>query len=267
MRQLTAQPGRGSRSAPLFSRTVLVTRPRDQADELARRLTDLGADILFQPAIEIKPLQITDTSDRLIDVLDRFDWLVFSSSNGVRHFFDRLLDPLVQPPRDMRTLGRIKIAAIGPGTAEELSRYHLRADLVPEEYRAESLAQSLADGAAGKRFLLIRASRGREVLAEELTKAGGIVEQVVIYESVDVEQPDEQIFAKMAAGAIDWTTVTSSAIARSLARLFGDSLRKTKLVSISPITSATLRELGNEPAAEATEYTMAGVVEAIRKAQ
>ena len=89
------------------------------------------------------------------------------------------------------------------------------------------------------------------MLAEELTKAGGIVEQVVVYESVDVEQPDAEIAAQMAAGQIDWTTVTSSAIARSLARLFGESLRKTKLVSISPITSATLRELGYEPAAEA----------------
>jgi uroporphyrinogen III methyltransferase/synthase len=122
----------------------------------------------------------------------------------------------------------------------------------------------LAASALGKRFLLIRASRGREVLAEELTKAGGSVEQVVVYESVDVERPDPQMAAKMTAGQIDWTTVTSSAIARSLANLFGDSLRKTKLVSISPITTATLRELGYEPAAQAKEYTMAGIVAAIR---
>jgi len=139
----------------------------------------------------------------------------------------------------------------------------LRADVVPDDYRAESLAKALAGGAAGKRFLLVRASRGREVLAEELSRAGGIVEQVVAYESVDVEAADPQIAAKMAAGQIDWTTVTSSAIARSLARLFGESLQRTKLVSISPITSAMLRELGYEPAAEAKEYTMAGVVAAI----
>jgi uroporphyrinogen III methyltransferase / synthase len=252
---------------PLFGQTILITRPRAQADDLARPLAELGANVLFQPAIEIKPLQITNTSDRLIDMLDRFDWLVFSSSNGVRHFFDRLLEPLVQPRRDIRSLGTIKIAAIGPGTAEELWRYHLRANLVPNEYRAESLAQALAGGAGGKRFLLVRASRGREVLADELTKAGAAVEQVVVYESADVEQPDAQIAAIMAAGQIEWTTVTSSAIARSLARLFGDSLRKTKLVSISPLTSATLRQLGYEPAGEAKEYTMAGVVGAIRGAQ
>src|SRR5262249_40578051 len=148
---------------------------------------------------------------------------------------------LVQPPRDIRALGKIKIAAIGPGTAEELSRYHLKADIVPDEYRAESLAHSLAGGAAGKRFLLIRASRGREVLAEELTRAGALVEQLVVYESSDVQQADPAIATKMGAGQILWTTVTSSAIARSVVNLFGDSLHKTKLASISPITSATLR--------------------------
>jgi uroporphyrinogen III methyltransferase/synthase len=101
------------------------------------------------------------------------------------------------------------------------------------------------------------------VLAEELTKAGGIVEQVVVYDSVDVQSPAPDIAEQMAAGRIGWTTVTSSAIARSLARMFGDSLHQTKLVSISPITTATLRELGYEPVAEAREYTMAGVVSAI----
>jgi uroporphyrinogen III methyltransferase / synthase len=251
---------------PLFGQSILVTRPIDQADELARPLAELGAEVLYQPAIEIKPLAITDISDRSLDLLDRFDWLVFSSSNGVRQFFDRLFDPLMKPRRDIRAVGNIKIAAIGPGTADELARYHLRADVVPDEYRAESLAQALAGQAKKKRFLLVRASRGREVLAEQLTAGGAIVEQVVVYESSDVEQPDPEIAARMAEGQIQWTTVTSSAIARSLVRLFSNSLRKTKLVSISPVTSATLRELGFEPAAEAKEYTMAGIVAAIQNA-
>jgi uroporphyrinogen III methyltransferase/synthase len=248
---------------PLFGQTVLVTRPLDQADDLSRPLAELGANILLQPAIEIKPLLLSDNASRVLDLLERFHWLVFSSANGVRCFFDRLLDPLVQPPRDVRALGKINIAAIGPGTAEELSRYHVKADIIPDEYRAESLAQSLSNSAAGKRFLLIRASRGREILAEELAKAGALVEQLVVYESLDVEKSDPTIAAKMSAGQIHWTTVTSSAIARSLVNLFGDSLHKTNLASISPITSATLRELGFKPAAEAKEYTMAGVVEAV----
>jgi uroporphyrinogen III methyltransferase/synthase len=242
---------------PLFGQTILVTRPIHQADDLARPLAELGADVIFQPAIQIRPLSRWE--DRQLDLLDRFDWLVFSSSNGVQHFIDRL--PRVG--HDLRAFGKVKIAAIGSATAEELSRYRLRADLMPDEFRAESLAAALAGGAAGKRFLLVRANRGRELLAEQLTRAGGIVEQVVAYESVDVEAADPAIAEKMAAGQIHWTTVTSSAIARSLAGLFGESLKRTKLVSISPITSDTLRELGLEPAAEAKEYTMAGVVAAI----
>lgn len=264
---------------PLFGQAVLVTRPLDQAGDLARPLLELGANVLFQPAIHILPpqnrhrvepsqLPIEQRSgdwsqvDRTIELLNRYQWLVFSSANGVRLFLSRL--PAMK--RDLRVLSHLKIAAIGSGTAAELAKYQLLADLVPDEFRAESLAHALASGAAGKRFLLIRASRGREVLADELTAAGGIVEQVVAYESIDVDSPDPQIAAKMAAGQIHWTTVTSSAIARSLGNLFGDSLHKTKLISISPITSATLRELGFEPAAEATEYTMAGVVESIRLA-
>ena len=176
----------------------------------------------------------------------------------------RCIERLLAGGGDLRRLGGIQLAVIGPGTADELSRYHLKADLQPDEYRAESLAAALVGGARGKRFLLARASRGREILAEELTAVGGLVEQVVVYTSRDVPSADPGIAAALAAGRIDWITVTSSAIARSLVRLFGDDLRNSKLASISPITSATLRELGHAPAAEAREYTMEGVVAAIR---
>ena len=110
---------------------------------------------------------------------------------------------------------------------------------------------------------LARASRGREILAKELIAAGGTVEQVVVYRSNDVTAADPQIAELMQGGKIDWVTVTSSAIAKSLAGLFGESLKKTKLASISPIASGTLQELGFEPAVEAKEYTMAGVVAAV----
>jgi uroporphyrinogen III methyltransferase/synthase len=146
-----------------------------------------------------------------------------------------------------------------------LARYHLKADAQPEQYRAESLAAMLKSDARGRRFLLARASRGREVLPEALIAAGAIVEQIVVYKSDDVTQPDSEIAAALSAGRIDWITVTSSAIARSLVRMFGEELRKSRLASISPITSATLRDLGHEPSAEATEYTMPGVVRAIEQ--
>ncbi len=163
----------------------------------------------------------------------------------------------------IQQLGGIGLAAIGPGTAGELERYGLKADVVPREYRAEALAEALAPHAPGKRFLLARASRGRDVLPEQLRAAGGIVEQAVVYMSADVQTADPSIVAALAAGRIDWTTVTSSSIARAVVGLFGEQLRRTRLASISPVTSQTLRELGHPPAVEAREYTMAGLVEAI----
>ena len=242
---------------PLFGQRIVVTRPLEQCESLAGPLRELGAEVLVQPAIRVGPPDDWSPVDAALSRLADFDWLVFSSSNGVRMLLDRL--PAIG--RDLRALGGIRLAVIGPGTAEELARYHLRADAMPDEYRAESLAEILKD--EGKRFLLVRASRGREVLAEELTAAGGHVEQVVVYQSDDVTQPDERIAELLSQGKIDWITVTSSAIARSLVQLFGDDLRKTRLASISPITTATLKELGYSLAAEATEYTMPGVVAAI----
>ena len=166
---------------------------------------------------------------------------------------------------DLRQLAGIRLAAIGPGTSLALSRYHLRADRQPSEFRAEALAEVLAAEARGMRFLLARASRGREVLAEQLRAAGGELEQVVVYSSTDVEAPDPIVAEQLVKGTIDWITVTSSAIAGSLHRLFGEKLHRSRLASISPITSAALRRLGYEPAVEAREYTMGGLVEAIQK--
>jgi len=246
---------------PLFGQSILVTRPAEQAAGLQSELEELGARVLVQPAIEIRDPPSWQPADDALARLDSFDWLVFSSGNGVRRVLGRLLDS----GRDLRALGKVRLAAIGPATAAELSRYHLKADQVPDQYRAEALADSLAGAAAGKRFLLIRASRGRELLAERLSAASGLVEQVVVYESRDVSRADAEIGQELAGGRIDWITVTSSAIARSLIRLFGSSLQKSKLVSISPVTSATLRELGHEPAAEAEQYTMMGIVEAISR--
>ena len=244
---------------PLFGVRVMVTRAQHQAETLRRRLDELGAEVLVQPAIEISAPDDWLAVDQALDGLLDYDWLVFSSSNGVRFFMDRLL-----ATTDLRVLGGVEIAAIGPGTAEELARYHLKADLQPDEFRAESLAEALGKEAkAGSRFLLIRASRGREVLNEQLVAAGGIVTHVVVYSSTDVKSPDSGIQAAIDGGRIDWITVTSSAIARSLAAMFGDTLSRFKLASISPVTSDTLRTLGFQPAAEAETYTMAGLVDAI----
>lgn len=244
---------------PLFGKRVVVTRAAGQAADLTDRLEELGADVLVQPAIEIGPPDSWQPVDEVLRRLGEFDWLVFSSTNGVRCFLNRLLES----GRDLRCLGGIQLAAIGPGTAQELAGYHLRADRLPESYQAESLAAVLCPDARGKRFLLVRASRGREVLAPSLEAAGAVVEQVVAYRSTDCQDPDPYVAAQLAAGQIAYMTVTSSAIARSLAALFGQDLHKTRLVSISPLTSAALEQCGFTAAVEADHYTMDGLIEAL----
>jgi uroporphyrinogen III methyltransferase/synthase len=245
----------------LFGQTILVTRPEHQAGTLAERLGELGARVLVQPAIEIAPPANWEPVDAAIRRLPDFDWLVFSSRNGVEYFLRRLSER----GHDGRALGTAKLAAIGPATVAALAEHYLRADLAPKEYRAEALADALAPLARnGAKFLLLRASRGREVLSEALLKSGGIVEQVVVYESRDVECPDSAILAALRSGQIDWTTVTSSAIARSLVRLFGEDLRQTKLLAISPLTADVLRELGFPPQLVAASYTTQGMVDALR---
>ncbi len=248
---------------PLFGQRILVTRPADQAEALVEPLTELGAEVLVEPAIEIAPPETWNEVDQCLAQLDRWEWVVFSSANGVRYFLERLWET----GRDGRALGRSKLAVIGPGTGAELARYHLQADLEPESYVAEALADALAAHAQGKRVLLVRASRGREVLAERLRAVAAEVHQVVAYRSHDVETANPEILQAMADEQIHWVTVTSSAIARSLARLYGDRLHRSKLVSISPITTQTLNELGFPPAAEAEIQTMPGVVDAILRAQ
>lgn len=246
-------------SRPLFGRTVLVTRPEHQADDLANRLRNLGADVLHQPAIEIGPPADRSPVDAAIERLREFDWLVFSSSNGV-HFF---MQQLVALGHDARQLGSVRLAAIGPATVEALAEFHLTADVAPDTYRAEALAETLAQHVRGKHVLLLCASRGREVLAEMLSAAGATVEQVVVYESRDVPTPSPEIEEALASGKIDFTTVTSSAIARSLVKMFGASLRSTKLAAISPLTAEVLSELGYPAAIVAKSYTSDGLVDAI----
>jgi uroporphyrinogen III methyltransferase/synthase len=244
---------------PLISARVLVTGSQGTAEPLRDGLGELGAEVLTRPVIRISDPPDWAPVDAALNQLDQYDWLVFSSANGVDYLFRRL----GEIGGDVRRLGEVKIAAIGSGTAERLARYSLRADLVPEHFVAESLARALVTEAAGRRLLLARTNRGRHVLPDELERAGAQVDQVIVYGSVDVKEPDPSVVAALSTGEIDWVTVTSSAIARAVARLYGDALSKTRLASIGPMTSATLRELGYEPAVEATPHTTAGLIDAI----
>lgn len=248
---------------PLRGQRILVTRPEEASDKLAAALRELGAEVLSCPVIKISDPPDWAPVDEAIEHLREYGWVVFTSANGVRYFLKRLL----AREGDLRQLGGVKIAAIGPGTAAELQRSYLRPDLVPPEYRSEALAEALLHALApplsDRRVLLVRANRGRPELGAMLEAAGVAVRQIAVYTSADVTKPPPPIAAALNAGDIDWVTVTSSSIARSLVQLFGNELRKAKLASISPVTSGALRDLGFEPSVEAEVYTLSGLVEAI----
>jgi uroporphyrinogen III methyltransferase/synthase len=249
---------------PLFGRRVLVTRPRHQAGDLVRRLEELGAVPVVLPVVEIREPADWAPVDRALADLPRYQWLVFTSANGVH----ALLRRLRQTGRDLRALGGVSLAVIGPGTAEALRSYHLEPDLVPSEFRSEALASALKERAAGQRVLLARADRGRDVLRQELVQVAE-VDQVAVYSQADALEEAPEVMGQLRAGEIAYVTLTSSNIARALLRALDPACRArveagdVKLVTISPVTSAAVRELGLPVAAEATEYTTAGVAEAL----
>jgi uroporphyrinogen III methyltransferase/synthase len=251
-----------ARSRPLLRQTVLVTRPADQAEALANPLRQLGAQVLVQPVIEIQPLDDWTTVDATIESLSNFDLIVFCSRNGVQSFFNRIL----ATGNDLRCTGNLKIAAVGEKTADSLSEFHLRADIVPSDFRAESLAESLTQEARDKNVLIIRASRGRDELSSALQQGGASVTQVVTYQHLDVAQVDPSIIDLARAEKIDWITLTSRATATNAFTLFGDAMKKMKIATLSPVTSARVEEIGLQVTAEADPYTIDALIESIRKA-
>lgn len=250
---------------PLYGQRIVITRPRHQADDLSRRIVALGGVPYLLPTVEIHPPADWTPVDDAIDRLQTYQWLVFTSSNGVRAFFDRLQ----HLGRDLRAVGHLKLAAIGPKTAEMLKRYHLSADVVPERFQSEDLAAALAGRAdPGDRFLLARADRGRDVLRETLSTAHS-VDQVAVYSQADAAIDGASLLKHLRRGEVDFVTLTSTNIARVLISLLDETTRgriragEIGLVSISPVTSDEIRRHGLPVAAEAAEATMDGVVEAI----
>ncbi|MBN2022726.1 MAG: uroporphyrinogen-III synthase [Pirellulales bacterium] len=253
-------PGGGS----LRGQRVLVTRASHQVGELIELLVAEGAQAVVLPVIRITDPPDWAPADAALAQLASYDWVVFSSSNGVRAVVDRL----AAVHGGLACLGQVALAAVGPGTAEAIRQAGLDARIVPETHRAEGLVQALAPRASGRRFLLARANRGRDVLAEGLRAAGARVDEMVVYSSEDVPADSPEIgpvAEELRQGRIDWVTITSSAIARAAARLLGEDLRHAKLASMSPITSETLRELGFSPAAQADPHTLPGLVAAMRR--
>jgi uroporphyrinogen III methyltransferase/synthase len=248
---------------PLFGQRILITRPRDEAVRAAGALESLGAEVVVAPTIEVQPIHDNPRLDALIDRLADYDWLVFTSASGVRFFVQRLADR----GRDLRALGHLKLAAIGPATARALALHHLRADLVPDSYRSETLAAALGQRAAGKKILLARADRGRTVLREELERLAN-VDQVAVYRNTDAPSLPEEVVERIRDGTLDWITLTSSAITARLYELLPETARQkvgrdVRLATISPVTSEAAAALGWSVAAEASEFTWEGLIRAL----
>jgi uroporphyrinogen III methyltransferase/synthase len=253
---------------PLFGRRIGITRPTAQAGPVIERVLRLGAEPILLPTIEIQPPSDWGPVDNAIHRLADFDWVIFTSVNGVDSFLPRLW----QTGGDARHLARAKIATIGAATGEALSRFGLRPDLVPAEFRAESLAAELGPHVAAKRVLWLRADRGRDVLPEQLVRSGATVEEVIVYRNVDVAAFPPGDLERLERGELDWIGLGSPSIVESLTKLCTPAARahlgrQTRLASISPVTSARARELGLEIAAQATRYTWDGIIDAVIQAE
>ncbi len=233
-----------SAARPLAGVSVAVTRARAQASALAARLAELGAEVIETPAIRIEPLNppLPDLSD--------YDLLCVTSPNGADQLFAAL--------HDARQLAGLNVAAIGPGTARALRSHGIEADIVPERSVAEALIEALADLPI-KRALIARAEEARGVLEDSLRQRGVEVDLLALYRTV--AEPLDQAARTAALGA-DYATFTSASSARFFHAAAG-TLDGPRLVSIGPVTSAQLTELGYQPLLEATEHTPDGLVEAL----
>jgi uroporphyrinogen III methyltransferase/synthase len=246
---------------PLFGRKIVVTRAADQAAELCDCLRALGADAIELPVIVLEPPLDPAPLDRAIEHLGGYDWLIFTSVNGVRFFLERL----DQSQHDLRSL-RARICAIGPATRRAVEDLHLKVDLMPEEYVAESLVGAFASvDLASKRVLLPRAAVARDVIPNELAKLGAQVDVVEAYRNVvpsNAPARAHEIFA--APKKPDWITFTSSSTVKNLLAITGrEALEGVRIASIGPVTSSTLCAHGVKVDAEATQFTLDGLIEAI----
>lgn len=242
---------------PLFGQRIILTRAEDQAGESAEQLRRLGADAVVTPTIEIVEPSSWAPIDAAIARLETYDWLIFTSRNGVERFLARL----DASERDLRAVNG-RIAAIGPATAGALAAARLKTDCLPQEFVAESLLQAMDGDLTGKKILIARAEVAREILPEELRRRNASVDVAPVYRTIVAD--GSVLRAALAAKKPDWITFTSSSTVRNFVEMAGaEALQEVRIASIGPVTSATLREYGVEPTVEANPHTMDGLAEAI----
>ena len=253
-------------SRPLFGKTIIVTRSRDQASVFSDQLIELGANVLEYPTINITDPDDFGPLDRELKNLDSTDWLIFTSVNGVDAFFNRIFEL----GRDVRDLKGVKICSIGPSTTERIKGFHVSIDCQPPKYVAESVVEALkkVDEIKGKRFLMPRTDIARSYVPEELRKLGAEVSDIVAYKTVLATDGDNIVLDKLKDGEVDIVTFTSASTVKNFVKIIGeDNLSAFKdnvqFASIGPITNESAEEMDIEISIKAEEYTIPGLVQAI----
>ncbi|KAF0218374.1 MAG: uroporphyrinogen III methyltransferase [Geobacteraceae bacterium] len=252
---------------PLFGRGIMVTRTADQAGEFSELLAGYGARVFECPTIRIVPPESFSELDEAIEALSSFDWLVFTSFNGVESFFDRL----GALGLDSRAIGRCRVCVVGPKTAAALGVHGVKADLVPSDYKAEGVIEAFRDlEVSGRRVLFPKADRARDVIPAELGRMGAEVVAPVAYRNVTPDELPRLALEALEGRRIHCVTFTSSSTVTNLAAMLGENrllklLEGVAVASIGPITSKTCRELGLQVDIEPKEYTLAAMTEEIVK--
>ncbi len=243
---------------PLFGKKIVVTRTREQASALSKKLNELGAWVIEFPTIEIKAKSDLGELHNAIEEIANYDWIIFTSQNAVKIFFSAMKDKGM----DARNFYYSRLACIGPATADELRKYFIEPDLVPSEYVAEDIIKEMKKiGIHNNRILLPCAAEARPALKDGLIELGAIVDRIHIYDTVVPENiADDQ---REDVESADMITFASSSTAKNFFRIFKGT--KAKIACIGPVTADTVKELGFSPDITATEYTIDGLVEAILK--
>jgi uroporphyrinogen III methyltransferase / synthase len=250
---------------PLLGKKIVVTRAREQSSDLVAKLSEMGADVLECPTIKVVPSEDLSPLDSAISGLKSYDWIVFTSVNGVRHFFERLFVKGL----DVRSMGHLRTAAIGPATADMLFNFGLKTDIIPESFRAESVVEAfLKENIAGKKILLPRAQEARPILPVELKKMGAGVDEIITYRTIQDCQNVDILLEDLQNNGIDMVTFTSSSTVKNFKALIPDDmffslLDGVTVACIGPITADTAKELGFKVHVTADEYTIPGLCNAI----
>ncbi|HUL31368.1 MAG TPA: uroporphyrinogen-III synthase [Thermodesulfobacteriota bacterium] len=250
---------------PLGGRRILITRARQQSGDFTARLRKLGAEVIEFPTIEMIPPLRWDAVDQAVDRLNSYDWIIFTSANGVTFFWQRLS----KEGGPNRFPSSLRVCAIGPATAGRLREKRTSVHYIPKEYIAESILEGFEKiGIRGKRILLARAKKARDVLPKGLRKMGGEVDVVEVYRTIKPKGGSKKLKKLLADGKIDVITFTSSSTVNHFADLLKKEdlktlLKNTVTACIGPVTAKTAREWGLKVGILPRQYTIPGLTRAI----